>query len=246
MSQTTIEVKTPRGTMPVHVKRPDADKAAPVVVLYMDAPGIRPALHGHAERLAGAGYTAVLPDLYYPFDPAERPDPEKLAARDPDEFARMRKLQKRISDDDVIEDTRLLLATLPDRPTGPWGCVGFCMGGRFGLRAAETFGGELAAASLLHPTGLVTDEPDSPHLAVDRVQGSLYFGFGEVDDVAPPSDIPPLREQLERHDVAHRIDVMPDADHGYTMPDRPAYNPEGAERAWAGTLELLGEQLRGT
>src|SRR5581483_367074 len=109
MPEMTIEVKTPRGTMPVYVKRPDADKAAPVVVLYMDAPGIRPALHGHAERLAGAGYTAVLPDLYYPFDPAERPDPEKLAARDPDEFARMRKLQKRISDDDVIEDTRLLL-----------------------------------------------------------------------------------------------------------------------------------------
>ena len=243
MSQTTIEVKTPRGTMPVHINRPDADKAAPVVLLYMDAPGIRPALFGHAERLADAGYTAVLPDLYYPFDPADRPDPEKLAARDPDEFARMRKLQVRITDDDVLEDTRLLLATLPDRPTGPWACVGFCMGGRFGLRAAETFGGELAAASLLHPTGLVTDEPTSPHLSVDRIAGGLYLGFGEADDIAPPSSIPPLREQLERHDVAHRIDVMPGADHGYTMPDRPAYDPEGAERAWAGTLELFGERL---
>jgi carboxymethylenebutenolidase len=243
MSQTTIEVKTPRGAMPVHVNRPDADKAAPVVVLYMDAPGIRPALHGHAERLASAGYTAVLPDLYYPIASADRPDPEKLAARDPEEFARMRMVQSRITDDDVIEDTRLLLAMLPDRPTGAWGCVGFCMGGRFGLRAAETFGSELAAASLLHPTGLVTDEPDSPHLGVERVKAALYLGFGEADEVAPPSDIPPLREQLERHDVAHRIDVMPGADHGYTMPDRAAYDREGAERAWAGTLELFGERL---
>lgn len=246
MSQTTIEVNTPRGTMPVHVHRPDADKAAPVVLLYMDAPGIRAALYGHAERLANAGYTAVLPDLYYPFDAAQRPDPEKLAARDPDEFARMRRLTAQIKDDDVLEDTRLLLAMLPDRPSGPWGCVGFCMGGRFGLRAAETFGAELAAASLLHPTGLVTDEPDSPHLAVGRVQGSLYFGFGEADEIAPPSSIPPLREQLERRDVAHRIDVMPGADHGYTMPDRAAYDPEGAERAWTATLELLASSLSGT
>lgn len=243
MSHTTIEIRTPRGTMPVHVNRPDGDKAAPVVVLYMDAPGIRPALHGHAERLAGAGYTAVLPDLYYRFDAAERPDPKKLAARDPDEFARMRKLTAQITDDDVLEDTRLLLAMLPDRPTGPWGCVGFCMGGRFGLRAAETFGAELAAASLLHPTGLVTEEPDSPHLGVDRVKAALYLGFGEADDISPPSSIPPLREQLERHDVAHRIDVMPGVDHGYTMPDRAAYDPEGAQRAWTGTLELLGERL---
>jgi carboxymethylenebutenolidase len=243
MPETTIEVKTPRGTMPVHVSRPDADKAAPVVVLYMDAPGIRPALHGHAERLVNAGYTAVLPDLYYAIDPSERPDPQKLAAGDPAEFGRARGLAARVKDDEVLEDTRLLLAMLPDRPAGAWGCLGFCMGGRLGLRAAETFGSELAAASLLHPTGLVTDAPDSPHLAVDRVRGALYLGFGEADAVTPVASIPPLREQLEQHGVPHRIDVMPGAEHGYTMPDRPAYNREGAERAWANTLEMFGERL---
>jgi carboxymethylenebutenolidase len=243
MSQTTIEVKTPRGTMPVRVDRPDADKAAPVVVLYMDAPGIRPALYGHAERLAGAGYTAVLPDLYYHLDPGERPNAEKLAAGDAEEFARMQEIVAGMQDDAVLEDTRLLLAMLPDRPTGAWGCVGFCMGGRFGLRAADEFGSELAAASLLHPARLVTDEPDSPHLNVDRIRGALYFGFGEADHVTPPESIPPLREQLERHDVEHRIDVIPGAEHGYTMPGRAAYNPQAAERAWAGTLELFGDRL---
>jgi len=243
MSQTTIEVKTPRGIMPVHVSRPDADKAAPVVVLYMDAPGIRPALHGHAERLAGAGYTALLPDLYYHLDADKRPNAEKLAAGDREEFARMQEIVARMQDDAVLKDTRLLLATLPDRPTGSWGCVGFCMGGRFGLRAAHEFGSELAAASLLHPARLVTDEPDSPHLNVDGIRGELYFGFGEADHVTPLSSIPPLREQLERHHVTHRIDVLPGAEHGYTMPGRPAYNPQAAERAWAGTLDLFGERL---
>jgi len=246
MSTDTIEVATPRGTMPTHIHRPEADKAAPVVVLYMDAPGIRPALHDHAERLAGAGYTAVLPDLFYTIEPAERPNVERLKARDPEEFGRMAKVVARLHDDDIIEDTRLLLEALPDRAAGPWGCVGFCMGGRFGLRAAEAFGPGLAAASLLHPARLVTDQPDSPHLGVDRIAGALYLGFGENDHVTPPSTIPPLRERLEQHGVMHRIEVLPGAEHGYTMPGMPAYNREAAERAWAGTLELLGERLTRT
>jgi carboxymethylenebutenolidase len=243
MSETTVEVPTPRGTMPVHVHAPEGDKAAPVVILYMDAPGIRPALHEHAERLANAGYTAVLPDLFYPIDPTDRPNLERLKAGDPDEFGRMRQVVARLRDDDVIEDTRLLLASLPDRPAGRWGCVGFCMGGRFGMRAAETFGDEVGAASLLHPSRLVTDEPDSPHLAVERIEGALYFGFGGADHVTPPESIPPLRERLQEHGVEHRIEVLPGAEHGYTMPGMPAYNREAAERAWAGTLELLRDRL---
>ena len=169
---------------------PTATRASPRVILYMDAPGIRPALFGHAERLAGAGYTAILPDLYYPFDPAERPNAERMAAGDAEEFARMRKLVAQIHDDDVIEDTRLLLEAVPDGGDGPWACVGFCMGGRFGMRAAEAFGSDVAAASLLHPTNLVTDEPDSPHLGVDRVEAALYLGFGENDSVTPLVDDP--------------------------------------------------------
>jgi carboxymethylenebutenolidase len=243
MSQTTIEMTTARGTMPVHVHRAARDKLAPIVVLYMDGPGIRFALHDHAERLARAGYTALLPDLFYAIDPADRPNVERLKARDPQEFERMGKVVARVHDDDVLEDTRLLLDTFPAGTDRAWACVGFCMGGRFGLRAAETFGNEVAAASLLHPSRLVTDEPDSPHLGVDRIGGALYLGYGGNDHVTPPSTIPPLRERLEQHGIAHRIEVMPGAEHGYTMPGMPAYNRDAAERAWAGTLELLDERL---
>jgi len=242
MSQTTVDVTTARGTMPVYVHRPDGHGPSRRVILYMDAPGIRPALHGHAERLAGAGYTAILPDLYYPFDPADRPDAARLAARDAEEYARMQKLVAQIHDDEILEDTRLLLDAVPDGG-GAWGCMGFCMGGRFGMRAAEAFGSDLAAASLLHPTGLVTDEPDSPHLGVDRVEAALYLGFGENDTVTPVSTIPALRERLDQAGVANQIEILAAAEHGFTMPDRPAYNQAAAEQAWAGTLTLLRERL---
>src|SRR5271154_17772 len=129
MSRTTVDITTPRGTMPTYVQRPDGDGPFPRGELFMDAPGVGLALFGHAERLAAAGYTAILPDLYYPFDPADRPNAERMAAGDTEEFARMRKLVAQIHDDDVLEDTRLLLEAVPGDDS-PWACIGFCMGGR--------------------------------------------------------------------------------------------------------------------
>lgn len=243
MSQTTVDVTTPRGTMPAYVYPPDGDGPSVRVVLYMDGPGIRPALFGHAERLAGAGYTAILPDLYYRFGAADRPDTERLAAGDPKEFERMQKVVARMNDEDVLEDTRLLLDAVPAAAEETWACVGFCMGGRFGLRAAESFGTDLAAASLLHPSRLVTDEPDSPHLEVERVHASLYLGFGENDQVTPISTIPPLREQLDQAGVAYQIEILAGVDHGFTMPGRAAYDEAAAEQVWTGTLALLRENL---
>jgi carboxymethylenebutenolidase len=238
MSQMTIEVPTPRGTMPVHLHRPGDDGTAPLVVMYMDSLGVRPALHAHAERLATAGYAVALPDLFYFVDPADLPNVDRLRAGDPDEFGRMGALVARMEDEAVIGDTALMLSAL-HREHDHWGCVGFCMGGRYGLLAAERFADGVIAAALLHPSRLVTDDADSPHLAVGEIHGSLYLGFGERDHVTPPSTIPPLREQLEVHGVEHRIEVIPQADHGFTMPGMPSYHEAAAERAWAGTLAVL-------
>jgi carboxymethylenebutenolidase len=238
VSATTIEVGTPRGTMPVHVSRPGGDRRFPLVVLFMDAPGIRPALHRHAQRLVEAGYAVALPDLYYSLDPADVPDVAKLDAGDRDEFARMSTAIRSLRDVDVVEETGLMLERLPERDAG-WSFVGFCMGARFGLRAAERLDDDVHAAALLHPSRCITEEPDSPHLRLSGGARELFFGFGEHDHVTPPSVIPALREQLELARIPNRIDVIPGADHGFTMPGMPSYDETAAERAWEGTMAVL-------
>jgi carboxymethylenebutenolidase len=228
--------------MPVHVTRPEGGGPAPLVVMYMDSLGIRDVLHDHARRLTDAGYATALPDLFFDVPPDSRPRIERLKAGDQDEFGRMGELVASRDDQAILGDTSLIIAAVD--ADGPWGCVGFCMGARFGLLAAETFGDDVAAASLLHPSRLVTDEPDSPHLAVDRIEGALYLGLGGNDHVTPPDTLAPLRERLESNHVAYRIDILPGADHGFTMPGMPAYNEAAAEQVWGGTLALLGERLR--
>lgn len=245
MTEDTLIVETPRGRMPVHLRWPAAGEQAPLVVLFMDAPGVRPALHAHAERLVDAGFRTALPDLYYTLEPARRPRPERLATGDANEFARMGEAVATLDDGAVIEDTAAMLEQLAPGDEA-WGCVGFCAGGRFGLRAAARFGDDVAAAALLHPSRLVTDEPGSPHRALEGTRGALYLAFGENDHVTPLSVIPPLERALDAHGIAHRLEVIPEADHGFTMPGMPAYNEAAAERAWRGTLALLDEQLART
>ena len=100
MSQTTIEVTTPRGTMPRTSTARTATGPLRASSCSWTPPASARRCSGYAERLAGAGYTAILPDLYYPFDPAERPNTERMAAGDPEEFARMQKLVAQIHDDE--------------------------------------------------------------------------------------------------------------------------------------------------
>lgn len=246
-SQETIEVRTPRGTMPVHLARPDGKPPFPLVVVYMDAPGVRPALHDHAQRLAGAGYAVALPDLYHALPANQRPDPDRLAVGDADEFARMAAAVQTLNDESVLADTRALLDAFPEdlaRDGAGWGCVGFCAGGRFGMRAAVAFGRAVSAAALLHPSRLVTAEEDSPHRRLAGASAALYLAFGENDHVTPVSTIEPLRAELDRSSMTYDVEVIEGAEHGFTMPGLPAYDRDAAERAWTGTLALLGRHLR--
>ena len=67
-----FDAALPRGTCPIQQFGLLADRGRPLVILFMDAFGPRPALYTTAERLAVTGYRVLLPDLFYehlPFAP---------------------------------------------------------------------------------------------------------------------------------------------------------------------------------
>ena len=65
MHEKTLSIDTRDGSMETFVAHPDGEGPFPVVVLYMDAPGIREELRDFVRRIAAREYFAVLPDLYY-------------------------------------------------------------------------------------------------------------------------------------------------------------------------------------
>lgn len=247
MIERTVEVTTDEGVVKGRCLRPEEDAPSPLVVFYMDAFGLRPALTQMAERLLGAGYAVLQPDLYWRQEPYDPFDPGSTFS-DPDERERIMSLIHSVQIDDVVRDTLLLVDALEetdDIETDRFGCVGYCMGGRVALRIAEELPSRVAAAASIHGGGLVSDEPDSPHRRVSDIRGALYIGVADEDQSCTPEDQRILREALEGADVDYRMELYDGARHGFAVPDLPVYDPDAAERHWRRVLGLFDAELRG-
>src|ERR1700722_16962907 len=65
MIERQIDIPTNAGRMSTFVCHPERNGPHPLVIFYMDAPGIREELRDMSRRLASAGYYVLLPNLYY-------------------------------------------------------------------------------------------------------------------------------------------------------------------------------------
>ena len=238
-----VVVTTRYGRMPAFAACPDAPGAFPPVIFYMDAPGYREELLNMARRIAKAGYFCLLPDMYYRlgtirFDVARRNDAMSAV---------IRAAMNHLSNADVVDDSAAMIAWLDAQDkakAGPVGCVGHCMSGRYVTAVAARFPTRIAAAASLYGVGIVTDQPDSPHLAIDRIQAELYYGFAETDATVPEHVIPALKAALDKAHTRYELEVLPGTHHGFCFAERPFYAPEAAEHAWEKLFSLWERNLR--
>jgi carboxymethylenebutenolidase len=244
MLENQVEIATRDGRMTTFMCEPERGGPHPAILFYMDAPGIREELRDMARRLATAGYLVALPNLYY------RSGVMELGAipRDPDapERKRMMELMETLSIAKIMDDTRALIARLADLPSANasrMGAVGYCMSGQFAINAAAEFSGRIAAAASIYGVRLVTDKPDSPHLAARKARGELYFACAEVDRWAPLDMVESLRQALAEAKVNAEVEIYPGTEHGFAFPQRPVYDKASAERHWERLFALFRRTL---
>ena len=241
MIEKTIDIETPDGLMESFAVHPDGAGPFPAVILYMDAPGIRNELRDFCRRIAGEGYYALLPDMYYRVGfRMTRFDDEGMKEM----FGAMRSLNNEL----VMRDTGAMLSFLAAESavaSGPKGCIGYCMSGQYVVSAAGSYPADIAAAASLYGVGIVTDRSDSPHLLAEKMKGELYLGFAETDEYVEDNVIPDLRTQLDEHGVDYRLDVWPGTQHGFCFPQRDAYHEESAEQVWGLVFDLFKRKLGG-
>lgn len=201
-----------------------------------------------ADRLAGAGYTVLVPNVLYRHGPApvlELPEVIEAAHR-PALFERLVPIIRELTPDLAMRDAEgylSWLAACPQATDGPVGITGYCMGAGLALRTAAAHPGRVAAAAGFHGAWLATDAPDSPHLLADRVTAELYFGHSDQDAAMPPEQIERLDKAFVEAGVRHRTEVYAGAPHGYTMADTSIHNAEATERHWTALLDLLDRAL---
>jgi carboxymethylenebutenolidase len=126
---------------------------------------------------------------------------------------------------------------------GAMGCVGYCMSGQYAVNAAVRLPARIRAVASIYGVALVTDKPDSPHLAPRHTDARLYFGCAETDHYAPPEMIERLRTEMQSQRANAEVEIYPGTAHGFAFPQRPAYNKSAAERHWERLFTLFGDAL---
>jgi carboxymethylenebutenolidase len=101
------------------------------------------------------------------------------------------------------------------------------------------------AAASFYGVELVTDRPDSPHLAPQKTDARLYFGCAELDKLIPREMVEQLQAHVARGGNAE-VEIYAGVDHGFAFPLRPVYNKAAADRHWERIFELFAPLHSGT
>jgi carboxymethylenebutenolidase len=197
-----VKIPTPQGEMPGYLATPTADGPWPGVVVIHDALGMSTDIRNQTDWLAGEGYLAVAPDLYY------------WGRRIRCLISTVRLGARPLSE---LDATRSWLAEL-DNCSGHTGVIGFCMGGDFALMMAPRRG--VSAASVNY--GGATNDLERALPDVCPIVGS----FGAKDRWPGARRVPDRLESiLTEAGVEHDIKVYPGAGHGFINDHDPAELP---------------------
>lgn len=239
-----IAIKTQDGTAKAAVIKPE-DGAATTkgVILYMDAFGPREALYWMGQRIADAGYTVLVPDLYYRSG-EYGPFIARTAFSEESTKTRIRAMMQTATQALTAQDGAAFIEALEaEGVTGAIGTVGYCMGGARAITAAAHYPERIKAAASFHGGNLASEAQDSPHRLADRIKARVYVGVAGVDNSFPPEQSARLAEAFRVAGVDHAVENYVGMAHGWAVPDHSVYNKDGSERHFKRLLTLFEETL---
>lgn len=242
MQERHVEIQTPAGRMETFIVHPDGAGPFPAIVMYQNVGGLSEILRNMARRAAGEGYYVAVPDLYYRLgkiviDPDNR-DEAVMVIRGA--------AGRSVTTQNVIADSRAVIdhiETDAAASKGPMGIIGYCMGGRFVWQVAGSFPERIRATASLFAGRLITEEEDSAHLFLPKLQGEVYAAYAEHDPGLLPPEVEEFTKLLNACSVAQFSETHPDTHHGFAFPGRRVYHQAASELAWERIFAMLKRQL---
>ena len=241
VSESDVSVTTPDGTADCYLVHP-ASGTAPGVLVWPDIFGLRPAFRQMGKRLAESGYSVLVVNPFYRTKKAPTADAGAATPID-----QLRPLAQTLNERTHMTDAKAFIAWLDVQPCvakdRKMGVQGYCMGGPIAFRTAAAVPDRIGAVASFHGGGLVTDQPNSPHLQAAKSKAQFLIAIAANDDARSPNDKNVLKETFAKANLPAEIEVYADAAHGWCPPDSRVYNEPQAERAWGRLLVLYGKAL---
>jgi carboxymethylenebutenolidase len=254
----SLTLQGPSGTITASLARPTGRGPFPSVLVLHEGIGVSAYLLALAERLADAGYLALVPDLYSR-DAARHGLSEGQIIRSlPLARASQRDALLRALPCEEQESTRRVLAWFDGRDTSTYladtlaaisflrghravradsvAALGFSRGAALTARLT-TSGAGLAAGVLFYGLGPTPDQ-------AAYVRCPLLGHYAEHDPAMTPR-VPALAERLRALGKRLTSFVYPGTERGFFNPARPSHRRDAAELAYQRTLRFLDQHLRG-
>ena len=241
VAETDVTVTTPDGAADCYFVHP-ASGMAPAVLVWPDIFGLRPAFRQMSKRLAESGYSVLVVNPFYRVKKA--PTAEAGTATPIQELM---PLARALNATTHMTDAKAFIGWLDGQKSVAMdrkiGTQGYCMGGPIAFRTAAAVPDRVGAVASFHGGGLVTDQPNSPHLQAAKTKAQFLIAIAENDDARAPSDKTVLKETFAKANLPAEIEVYTGAAHGWCPPDSQVYNEPQAEKAWSRLLALYGKAL---
>jgi carboxymethylenebutenolidase len=237
VTEADVTVTTPDGTADCYFVHP-ASGTAPGVLFWPDIFGLRPANRQMGKRLAESGYSVLVVNPFYRVKKAPTAD---NGAATP--IPQLMPLAQALTETTQMTDAKAFIGWL-DRQSSvaknrKIGTQGYCMGGPIAFRTAAAVPDRVGAIASFHGGGLVTTNPNSPHLQAAKTKAQRLIAIAENDDQRSPNDKNLLKETFEKANLPAEIEVYAGAAHGWCPPDSRVYNEPQAEKAWSRLLALM-------
>ena len=251
VTEKDVDIKTPDGTCNAVFIHPAAG-THPGVIIWADAFGLRPVMREMGRALAKEGYSVLVPNPFYRVVKDAGLDPRTFDFGNTTDRAKLTPLMGSINaagaaEKDAVAFVAFLDAQKEVNKAKKIGTQGYCMGGPLVMRTAAS-SDRIGAGGSFHGGGLVTPNPNSPHLLAPKIHARMYFGIAKNDDAQQPDAKDKLKEAMTAANVPAEIEVYP-SQHGWCMsdfvkPPQPAiYDKAQAERAWGKLLALYKTAL---
>ena len=209
-----------------YVEPPSGDRS-PAVVVIQEWWGLNDQIKGEAQRLASAGYRALVPDLYRGKLGLDAKEAEHLMSTL--DFG-----------DAATQDIRGAVQHL-NQTGSKVAVMGFCMGGALTV---------LAAVNVPEADAFVTwyGYPPLEYVDATKIKAPLLGHWSLNDVYFPIQQVNALEDKLKTANVQNEF-YRYDAKHAFANqmnknPSAPiAYDATAAEAAWARTMTFLNKSL---
>ena len=227
----TISYRRPDGqSVNGYLAEPAKGANAPGMVVIQEWWGLNDQIRGVADKLAAAGFRALVPDLYR--------GKVALAANEAEH------LMTNLNFGDAAgQDVRGAVQHLKSSGSARVGVTGFCMGGALTLLAAVNVP-EADAGVVWYgypPLEYVDASKIRVPLMAHWAKGDVPFPIAKVDELEKKLRDAMVRFEFHRYDTKHAF-----ANETADSKNLPIikYDPAAAKLAWSRTMEFLGKHLK--